>query len=259
LNLATYFPPAGQLLDLEPEEVALPLLRVLWAHEKQGNQGQVHRHNFLISGSRDDGLRGYAGEHHDEVARRVTEAWIWLEREGLLAPRPDQGGEFLYVTRRGLKLVESASAKVFRAGTLLPREALDPRLYAKVVGPFLRGDFGDAVAGAFRDVEVRVRELGGIGNDVSGARDAMVKGFKAPSGTLVDPGQVPSEQEATLSLFIGAMGRFRNPSAHGDVGIDDPVECVELLMFANLLVRLAERGRAAAQAPGGARRAPVAP
>lgn len=234
------FPPVEALLHLEPEEAAWHLLRVLRELERRGDDGQVHRANFLISGRDDHGFRGYAGASYDPAARLVTEAWGWLEGEGLLAPRPDQGGDFRYVTKRGVQLAETATSKSLKGALALPRHGLDADLYTKIVGPFYRGEFADVVAIAFRHVEIRVRELAVLGPEVTGSKEPMVKAFQGP---LSDPTLTEAERTATVQLYVGAMGRFRNPSTHGDIGLDDPLECVELVILANLLLRVAERSK----------------
>jgi hypothetical protein len=44
----------------------------------------------------------YPPEFHTAIGRALMEAWLWLEREGLIAPDPDKGGQgWVFVTRRG--------------------------------------------------------------------------------------------------------------------------------------------------------------
>jgi hypothetical protein len=232
-------PPVDALLKLEPEEAAWHLLRVLLELERSGSDNKVHRRNFLL-GTREHGLPAYAGDQYEPVARLLTESWSWLDREGLIAQRPDQGGEFMYVTNRGKRLAGSATARALRGALALPRHDLAPELYTKIVGPYYRGEFTDVVAIAFRHVEIRVRDLAGIGPETTGSKEPVVRAFKGP---LADPKLTDAERDATVQLYAGAMGRFRNPSTHGDIGLDDPAECVELVVFANLLLRIAERSK----------------
>ena len=41
-------------------------------------------------------------------------------------------------------------------------------------------------------------------------------------GPLVEASANPGEQEATMNLFKGAMGLFKNPTSHRAVDYDDP-------------------------------------
>ena len=52
-----------------------------------------------------------------------------------------------------------------------------------------------------------------------------------------------TQQEGICNLYAGAIGLFKNPSSHRDVNLADPVEAVELIMLADLLIRMAKRRR----------------
>lgn len=65
----------------------------------------------------------------------------------------------------------------------------------------------------------------------------MRKAFDAESGPLSDESEPTSEREALSHLFAGAIGRFKNPSSHRHVEIDDAGEAFEMLAFASHLLR----------------------
>ena len=75
-----FFPPAETAIYLEPEEMAIPLLKCLANIET--NQNVLNLGNFVRSEEFDI----YGGDKADEIRRTITEAWIWLERELLIAP-----------------------------------------------------------------------------------------------------------------------------------------------------------------------------
>jgi len=55
-----------------------------------------------------------------------------------------------------------------------------------------------------------------------------------------------------MALFRGAIGTFKNPSSHRAVNYDDPVLAAEVVLLADLLMRLLDRveARELPQRPG---------
>ena len=194
----------------------------------------------LIVGDSLPSIRGLAREQHISVIT-VQRAYEILEREGLIAPEPSKsGGDWVYVTRRGLLLCESGDVDRFRAASLLPDLKIDPVLAAKARAAFIRGDYDTAVFEAFKRVETRVRELAKLDSSKIGV-SLMREAFKPNVGQLTDQSQPEAEQARTTELYSGAIGTFKNPSSHRDVDFKDPVEVVELILFADMLIRIAER------------------
>lgn len=156
--ISEVFPPIENALELEPEELAVPLIECLVGFEhSQLDRGMLCREAFTYGSQ---GITDYAGQHLESFGKRISEAWSWLMREGLIAPLPGTG-DFVFVTRRGHKFGEDADYKKFKAASLFPSEILDPRLASKSRPAFLRGDYDSAVFEAFKEVEIRVRKLSG--------------------------------------------------------------------------------------------------
>jgi uncharacterized protein (TIGR02391 family) len=88
-------------------------------------------------------------------------------------------------------------------------------------------------------VEVRVRELAGLGDDAYGV-EMMNKAF-GPTGALTDQATARGEQEGMRSLFVGAYAVLRNPSGHREVDYDDVGEAAEAVTTASLLMRILDR------------------
>jgi len=235
-RIADVFPPTEIVLQMEPEELAVPLLDYLCQCEKSDSSGLLNRYNFMLPGN----LYEYSAGKYDEVTKAMTEAWVWLEREGLIAPSPSQGDDWIFITRRGQKFRHTPDVRSYRAAALLPDKTLDPKLASKVRPAFLRGDYDTAVFEAFKEVEVRVRILSGANKTDLGV-NLMRKAFHPENGLLTDSAQVASERQAISDLFAGAIGSFKNPGSHHDVNFDDPAEVAELIMFADQLIRIAER------------------
>jgi uncharacterized protein (TIGR02391 family) len=88
---------------------------------------------------------------------------------------------------------------------------LHPTLASSVRLQFLMGEFELAAFAALREVEIRVRELGGFSQDKFGVA-LMAAAFHPQSGSLADPDAESGEREALMGLFRGAIGTFKNAS-----------------------------------------------
>ncbi len=227
------FPAIEIALELEPEDLAVFVLQ----HFKTGIR--KNRHNYTLSTQPE--YIEYAGEQVEEFCKRLMEAWIWLEKEMFLAPRPASvGSDEFFITRRGKKVLEEQNFESYKKGNLLPSEGLDPILVRKVKQPFIRGDYDAAVFLAFKEVEIRVRAKAEYGNDKRGV-SLMRDAFKPGTGPLVDGCLESGEQQGISDLFAGAIGIFRNPAGHRDVEYADPNEVADIIHIANQLLRMCEK------------------
>ena len=106
-----------------------------------------------------------------------------------------------------------------------------------------------AVFTALRAVEIRVRDLAGLGDDLYGV-DLMNKAF-GPGGPLADPPLASGKHnDGPRSLFSGALAMFRNPAGHAAVAYDDEAEAVEAVAVASVLMRHLDRVQARLVAAG---------
>lgn len=226
------FPPVDNVLEMEPEELAVFLLNYL---DKQGNN--LNRYNFFLGTDQD--FIEYAGERKEEVTERLMVAWMWLERELFIIPKPGAGGEWVVITFKGKKILESQDFSTYQKGMLLPSDNLDPILVRKAKPSFIRGDYDTAVFQAFKEVEIRVRKKASLTNRDIGV-DLMRKAFGPPNGPLVDKMAHPAEQNARMELFTGAIGMLKNPSSHRDIEFSDPNEAADIIHIANQLLRIVD-------------------
>ena len=164
---------------------------------------------------------------------------MWLERELLIAPSPEQDRDWVFLTERGRAFLDHPAPLEWTAAELLLREHLDPEVAADIGPPFRQGKFTRAVGLAFLRVELRVRALAGIGESRVQPVDLMAMAFK-DDGPLRDPGEGPAEAKAVRELFQGAMGRFRNPHLHEQRSVNSPGEAIRRIQLADLLLALAE-------------------
>jgi len=108
---------------------------------------------------------------------------------------------------------------------------------------YRRGKFDLAVFEAFIQVEIAVRSGAGLSNEDIG-RKLMSKAFNENDGPLADQSIPSAERGAIMHLFMGAVGAFKNPNSHREVGLDDPIRAAELLMFASHLLRMVDQAEA---------------
>jgi uncharacterized protein (TIGR02391 family) len=238
--MAPPFPTLEEAAGLPVDELALRLLHVFARDMDLDRAGLTS--GLAWPAETDTQLRHTAILH-------LGEAWDWLMHRGLIAFRPDTTSVngWGYVTERG-----HAAARDSRGLARIQAEAridvdLHPLLERRIRRQFLLGEYELAVFAAMREVEIRVRDLGGFGSGELGV-SLMRKAFHETTGPLTDPAQVVSEQQATGHLFAGAIGVFKNPSSHRQVDFSDPTVASEAVLLADLLLRMLD---AAEQRIGG--------
>src|SRR6266550_2551021 len=94
-----------------------------------------------------------------------------------LAPRPGDSGDWVFITRHGAQVASPDKLKAYRQADLLPKHLLHPTIAQKVWASFLRGDYDTAIFQSFKEIEVRVREVGKFAATDIGV-DLMRKAFK---------------------------------------------------------------------------------
>jgi uncharacterized protein (TIGR02391 family) len=234
MSLKDVLPDPVVLLGLAPEELAGALIAYLNSLPLNERRS-INRYNFSLRHTVSD----YPLEHQDQISRALMEAWVWLEHEGFLAPKPGQQGEWVFITRRGSQMLSAQDVEAYRKANLLPRQLLHGSIAGSVWGAFVRGAYETAVFEAFKQVEVAVRTAGGFPNDKYGTT-LMRMAFATNTGPLSDKSALPAEQEALASLFAGAIGSYKNPNSHRSVTID-AVQAVEMIILASHLLGIIDK------------------
>ncbi len=234
MSIYRELPSTDVMLQMEPEELAPLILRYL----KKQPEGSINRHNFSLAQDYD-----FNQKHNHNIQKKyaecLMEAWMYLERQGFIAPKPGQTDDWAFVTRKGQKVVDAQNFETYNFSYLLPAEGLDPILLQKVRASFIRGDYDTAVFQAFKEVEIRVRDKAKL-TDSDYGLDLITQAFKTTGGILTNKVAVKSEQVARFNLFAGAIGTYKNPPSHRDVVLNDPKEVADIIHFANLLLRILE-------------------
>lgn len=187
-----------------------------------------------------------ASNYHDAfhsagVSDALGDAWSWLEAHALigLIPHPMDSLSFRRITSAGLDALERGLVPL-KAGRRLDADVHET--LSAVRSQYLLGQVGLAAFASLRQVEIRVRAMAGFSNDLLGTK-LMGAAFRdsPPIGPLTDPGADGGEQKAIMFLFCGAIGAFKNPQSHRVVDDDDPVLASEIVLLADLLMRLLDR------------------
>ena len=232
-SIFSIIPDPESLLSLEPEELAGVVLEYLNSLSPP-ETGQLNRYTFSLPHT----IQEYPAQYKERMSQALMEAWVWLEREGLIAPKPGSQGEWVFVTRRGQAIKSAADLETYRKADMLPRRMLHPVIAQKVWATFLRGDYDTAVFQAFKEVEVKVRDAGGFDAGDIGV-PLMRKAFDPAKGPLTDLTLPPGERESLAHLFAGAIGLYKNPHSHRNVVID-ATEAVEMIMLASHLLKIVD-------------------
>jgi uncharacterized protein (TIGR02391 family) len=187
-----------------------------------------------------------AGDQQPRVGHRqwqqaLSVALDWLYINGLIARDSSQSSDnWFVVTELGRRAAQAPDGRRFFDAQRLLAVELHPSIAARVRRLFLMGEIEPAVVAALRQVEIEVRRASGAGKGDIGKK-LMAMAFKPGEGPLVDPALEASEQEGIMYLYMGLIGAFKNTSSHHQVDFDDPGEAAEVILFADLLLRMLSR------------------
>jgi uncharacterized protein (TIGR02391 family) len=172
-----------------------------------------------------------SGKHSAKV--ELTPAGIEAaeEYEAELAKRETEGEPTAAVVA-----APQAPTKFYMTG-----DNIHPKIAEKAWGIFKDGYYNEAILAATKAVEVEVRTKAGLADAYIGL-DLMSKAFKSED-PILKCSDHSQEQKAAQLLFMGAIGFFKNPQSHRDVGISDQAKTFECLCLASLLLRMVDESQ----------------
>lgn len=187
------------------------------------------------------GSQSWPAVDHRVWEQRISEAFDWLISNGLLVRDASQRSDnWVLLSDLGKKMLAAPDSRRFFEAHKLLAVTLHPRIEQRVRQQFFAGEIESAVFVAVREVEIAVREAAELGKEFVGVK-LMAAAFKPGEGPLHDPDIPTGEQAGVMALYTGLIGALKNPSSHRQVDFDDPAEAVEVVLFADLLLRMLDR------------------
>jgi len=239
----------GTLVDATTSEAGMTLLGGLAANPEQttGSHNVVTIAWSAVLSARVQGPR--ARELQTYIRRFVADAFGWAFARGLVGPLDGHPAQEWMITTNGIAVAASRSSSHVDA-TLRLHADLHPALNESTRPDFERGAYAAAVRAATHAVEVAVRAAAGFGQDKYGVQ--MMRDAFKPDGPLAAADDPRPEQEGVMALFVGLIGALKNPTSHRVVEYESPIEAVDAIHLADMLLRIVDRAKArrAVEAPG---------
>ena len=215
--LSDFIPPGDDAVRLPTPTLAIHVLRYFIVASAAGHTPLFHPGNIVNAPS---WVGHDFGSNPRGFLRAMAEAWAWLESEALIANGPSETGYPYFVTRRGQQLAKEVEPLRRLTDEARLAAGLHPLIEARIRQQFLLGEY----------------ELAGASESSLGVA-LMKEAFKA-DGPLADSSLDKGERDATMALFWGAIGVFKNPTSHRQVDYKDRTQAAEVILLADLLLRM---------------------
>jgi len=181
----------------------------------------------------------------EQIGKVIRRAWKMLEDNDLVEEPDAYNGKNGYrvPTEKGKAVaagIDLAGAKIRSRFT---KDMFHPALPDSAWNAFRVGDYDTAVFEALKAVEIAVRKKGAGKNGITPTDfgvDLIEKAFHRDNGPLSDLKASRSRRQRRCEFFSGALGELRNPKAHSDPTINDPMIAIEEMMVASTLLRIVD-------------------
>ena len=239
-----------ELLRLTPAELAWAMLEAMRQRKMDPIRGMANRDAAVTElfrvGDPNAASPILQRQLEKDLRTAFRKGFRQLEEWELIESAEGENGKngFVMLTEKGVGADARTDFEAVRQRGLLAPEMLHRLLRNDIYSDFQSGQFGKAVFGAFKVVEIEVRRAarrpdGEFGNEL------IRIAFNETNGPLTDMTEKKSAREALKMLFAGSLARFRNPEGHIFREFSDAFEPMQELMLASRLLRIVEEGEAA--------------
>jgi hypothetical protein len=243
-SIITLFPTPDALLDATEVEVERAVLRVY----QEYSDDQLRRMataQAIANKLFETGGYPYDVGKRNSIDRLISRASKKLEDAGLIEEPDSANGKNGYrqISDEGRKSVSKDDIIAAKVRSQFSRDMFHPSLSTAAWNSFRSGDYDTGVFEVFKTLESAIRKKGAGKNGITDGDygvTLMRKAFDSNSGPLTDMAATPSRRDRRRELFTGAFGELRNPKAHGDPTITDPLVAVEEMMAAGMLQRIVD-------------------
>lgn len=237
--ITNIYPTPEAFLQLSEVEIERVLLRYVAEACANPLQRTAQRDGII---SELTGISGYPYDcrQREAIEKSILRAWKVLEDTNLIEEPDATNGKngHRVISEKGKAALTATDPAAAKIQGQFKREHF-PLLPDASWNAFRAGDYDTAVFEAFKAVEAAVRKKACLSSTDFGA-PLMDKAFDPARGPLANPTATPSRRNARRDLFRGAFGELRNPLAHGDPTITEPLLAVQEMMTAILLLRIVD-------------------
>jgi hypothetical protein len=144
MTIAQLIPDVGVFLALEPEELGARLLFLI--RKRLRFDGDMFWPASFENELWELQLRGeqtYPRQQRAAIALAFSEAWAWLEAQGLIVPAPDENGRngHRLLSQRAKRFESEAEFAQYAFARMLPKDSLHPKISQTVWMAFMRWDW----------------------------------------------------------------------------------------------------------------------
>lgn len=237
--ITNIYPTPEAFLELSEVEVERVLLHCVAAASADRLRRMAHRDGIFNELT---AAIGYQCDfrQREAIEKSILRAWKVLEDTDLIEEPDSTNGKngHRVISEKGKAALKAADLSAAKIRGQFKREHF-PFLPDASWNALRAGDYDTAVFEAFKAVEAAVRKKASLSSsDFSAA--LMDKAFDPATGPLASTTAAPSRRKARRDLFKGAFGELRNPKAHGDPTITEPLLAVQEMMTASLLLRIVD-------------------